>query len=99
MTIPTREEREAKKIELQMEIEKRKLDLRAAERALEAYEDIFYPGEQVKVRETCRRGCCEENNLVGTVVKREQNGSYEIRTSDEKTQSKIYPGYMTRIEP
>ena len=99
MSIPTKEEREAKKTALRADIEKRKLDLRAAERALEAHESTFYPGEQVRVNETCRRGYCKENDFTGVIVKREHNGLYEVRTSNEETRSHIYSGCMVRIEP
>lgn len=59
-----------------------KLQLDKAESELNEARRSYDMGERVRVTETCRRGCCVENEYEGSVTGRTQNGCYVVTADD-----------------
>lgn len=54
-------------------------------------------GERVHVEETCRRGCCTENEYDGTITGVQKNGSYIVKSDDGHVYEYVSTYDMKRV--
>lgn len=76
------EKAQAKLRELEPQWKRLKKQYEDAQSELHRAEASYDVGERVRVTETCRRGCCVENEYTGTVKGTQPNGSYIIQGDD-----------------
>ena len=97
----TREKRiadaEFKVMGIKLVLEPLQKQLDAAEHELRDAKRSYDVGERVQVTETCRRGCCVENEYKGTVVGRTKNGMWNVKSDDGHLYECVYDGNMKRL--
>lgn len=76
---------------LEKHLEDAKHELRRAEKS-------FDKGERVHVTETCKRGCCVENEYDGTVTGETKNGMWNIKADSGHLYEYVYEGDMKRLK-
>lgn len=72
--------------------------LQTAQDELNSAERSFDEGERVSVTETCRRGCCVENEYVGVIVGPTPNGLWNVKDDESgHIYQYVYEGDIKRL--
>lgn len=82
---------------LKLVIDPLRKQLDDAETELNRAKESYDKGERVNVTETCKRGCCIENDYNGVVVDTEKNDTYRVKGDDGHEYRYVYSGDMKRL--